>query len=162
MPATYTLSAADFSRDFDALKGLILSEWPDIEAGALDATDGEVDEVVRVVAEQTDHSRTLVRDQLAELQHIHNKSNNGPSVQIERMLNRLETRVNELSGQVKDELVPQARKRAVELRDEARERAMAAKDQVEEKVHENLLVSLLIAVGFGFIIGLLLGGSRGR
>ena len=61
MPATYTLSAADFSRDFDALKGLILSEWPDIEAGALDATDGEVDEVVRVVAEQTDHSRTLVR-----------------------------------------------------------------------------------------------------
>ena len=60
---------------------------------------------------------------------------------LETLLRRLEGQAQDLRGRVQNDLVPEA----------------------EKKVKENLLMSLAIALGFGLLLGLLLGSSgRGR
>ncbi|MCB9741307.1 MAG: DUF883 family protein [Alphaproteobacteria bacterium] len=174
--AAIQLSPESFTRDFSSLSPFILEEWPDLDADTLAKTEGDPDEVVRYVAEATDHSRTLVRKHLAEIQKVHGEAG---GIGVAQVLSRMEARLEALSGTIKDDMVPRARERAEQLRDEATERAerlreeaaeraaiakeqaTAAKEAVEEKARENILTSLLIALGFGFLLGLLMG-TRGR
>lgn len=164
MASTYSLSPDTFTRDFASISKLILEEWPELSAEELSQTEGEVDEVVRFVAERTDHSRTLVRAHLAEIQHVQGAETGS----VEQLLSRVEGRLEQLSGTLREELVPQVKDRAEQLRgdavaqaERAKERAAEAREAVEEKARENILTSLLIALGFGFLMGLLLG-NRGR
>ena len=175
MAADMQLAPEELTSNFEGIQALILEEWPQVDAERLAATKGDAGELVRVLAEQTDHSKLLIRAQLGELQHVWRgrQTDSGGVGGVDRMLQRVETRLNELTGHVKGDLVPEAQRRAsefkdhaqqraTEVRDQARERATVAARAAEEKVHENLLVSLLIAVGFGFVLGLLAGTSRGR
>ncbi len=49
------------------LARLILEEWPQVPADAVARAGGDLDRLVEVLAEHTDHTRALLRLQLAEL-----------------------------------------------------------------------------------------------
>ena len=156
--ASLIFNEGSFIDQFDGLKSLIREEWPQVEADALDATGGEPAAVIALVAEQTEHTRALIRSQLGELQHVLVLQGGGAK-RLEKAVQRLEERVDDFTHRVKDEWAPAARERVAG----AKERATHTREEVESTVHDHVLASLLIAVGFGWLLGLLVGGlSRGR
>jgi hypothetical protein len=147
-----------FKANFEAIAPLILEEWPSMSPESLMATEGELDQVVDHVSSVTDRTRLLVRQQLRELYQLSviapappprsriserlTKLANGTLTDsdLNTTLTLLEERTEELLGQFKKELLP----------------------ELNEKVRNNVGGSLLTALGVGFILGLLLGGNRGR
>ena len=156
--ANVVFNEADFTAHFDALKALIHEEWPQLDAGALDATDGDAAAVIQLGAEQTEHTRALGRSQLGELQHVLTLQGGGPR-RLEKAVKRLEEQVGQMRSRASNEWAPAARERVAGAKD----KVVHARDEVESKMHEHILISLLIAVGFGVVFGLLVGGfNRGR
>ena len=157
-------SAEQFKAKFEALQPVILDEWSHLQSEALAATGGQVEQVIDYIAAQTDRTRTLIRQQLAELyglveadeqngqgkapdsgtQSRESQSHASAFPQLERvenLLGLLESRTENLLKQVERDVMP----------------------QLNEKAKENVGTSLLTALGIGFILGLLVGGSgRGR
>lgn len=127
---------------FPTLRPLILEEWPGLDAGALDATEGDEDRLLTLITELTGGARTRARRQLDDLKALAAKDRAAQAAdRLETLLRRLEGQAQDLRGRVQNDLVPEA----------------------EKKVKENLLMSLAIALGFGLLLGLLLGSSgRGR
>lgn len=156
--ASLPVAPDTFKANFGAIAPLILEEWPSISHDNLMATEGEFDRVVDHVASVTDRTRLLVRQQLRELyqlailppaqprrsrlsERLTQLANGALSdSELNQTLTLLEERTEELLGQVKKEILP----------------------ELNEKVRNNVGGSLLTALGVGFILGLLLGGSRGR
>ena len=146
------LSPEQFQANFTSLTPLILKEWSQISSDKLKSTNGELELVIELIVNQTEHTRTLIRSQLAELLYLvqkkpndsfHNSVNikNSPSVDWEQNLNILEQRIEKLVSQLKQEILP----------------------EIGTKARENMGTSLLTAIGLGFILGLIFGGSsRGR
>lgn len=127
---------------FPTLRPLILEEWPGLDAAALDATEGDEDRLLTLITELTGGARTRARRQLDDLKALAAKDRAAQAAdRLETLLRRLEGQAQDLRGRVQNDLVPEA----------------------EKKVKENLLMSLAIALGFGLLLGLLLGSSgRGR
>lgn len=126
---------------FETLKPLLLAEWPTLDRAALDATLGDLDAVVELIAGATDKPRTLIRAQVDDLMALGSERRvRATAARIDEALRRLEERAGVVRDHVKKDLVPEA----------------------EQKVKENLLMSLLIALGVGLVLGLLMGGRRGR
>ena len=127
---------------FPTLRPLILEEWPGLDAAALDATEGDEDRLLTLITELTGGARTRARRQLDDLRALAAKDRAAQAAdRLETLLRRLEGQAQDLRGRVQNDLVPEA----------------------EKKVKENLLMSLAIALGFGLLLGLLLGSSgRGR
>ena len=73
------------------------------------------------------------------------------------MLHRLEKHVEPVQEQARQQ-ARQLRERGQHLAADVRE----AVPQAEEKLKENFWTTLLAALGIGVILGLLMGGSRGR
>ena len=139
------LSPEQFQANFASLTPLILKEWSQISSDKLKSTNGELELVIELIVTQTDHTRTLIRSQLAELLYLVQKNSvnikNSPSVDWEQNLNTLEQRIEKLVSQLKQEILP----------------------EIGTKARENMGTSLLTAIGLGFILGLIFGGSsRGR
>ena len=146
------LSPEQFQANFASLTPLILKEWSQISSDKLKSTNGELELVIELIVNQTEHTRTLIRSQLAELLYLFQKkpndsfhnsvnTNNSPSVDWEQNLNILEQRIEKLVSQLKQEILP----------------------EIGTKARENMGTSLLTAIGLGFILGLIFGGSsRGR
>lgn len=148
-----------------SLRALVLEEWPGLSAEALDAAIGETERLVELVAEHSGHTRALARRKLAELgQLVAEGQRAGDAApageggaagalpadlrrQVDALMRSLEERARHLGAQVREEVVPQAEQKVKEA---------------EDKLKENLLVSLLVAMGFGLLVGLILGGSLGR
>jgi ElaB/YqjD/DUF883 family membrane-anchored ribosome-binding protein len=140
-----TISARAFQADFEAVVPLIREEWPDVEKDALDGTGGSLDKVVALVAAKTEHTKALVKRQLSELHELSQKSEKKPmnlesalediEARARDLLDKIEAKGGEAAEHIKREVVPVA----------------------EEKVKENLLTSLLITLGLGFILGILFG-----
>jgi ElaB/YqjD/DUF883 family membrane-anchored ribosome-binding protein len=154
-----TAPQTEFTDRFDAIAPLILEEWPHLTAEELAATEGRLEAVIDYIALRTEHTRTLIRHHLAELAQIQrlrdkNQSDesdfsNPEKYQLEnyifptfdRALKTLEKRTENLIDRFEAELLPEANRKA----------------------KEHVGTSLLTALGIGFILGLLLGGSgRGR
>ncbi len=139
------ISARTFKTDFDRVAPLIREEWPEVEQDALLETGGTLEKVVDLVAGKTERTKALVKRQLRELHEIattagkEKPSLDGALHEIEararEILEKIEAKGGEAAAQIKKEVVPKA----------------------EEKVKENLLTSLLITLGFGFILGILFG-----
>lgn len=127
---------------FASLSALISAEWPQVPPEALTATAGDLDEVINLVAERTEHTRAYVRRQVEELSRLADEKGVPRSAaEVEALVGRLEARTRELAQQVEREVLP----------------------KLEAKAKENLGRSLLTALGIGFILGLLFGGLfRGR
>jgi len=155
---TSTLSPDTFKANFEAIAPLILEEWSSISPDSLMATEGEFDPVVDHIASVTDRTRLLVRQQLRELyllavvepapvrrsplsERLSQLADSPLSESDLKMtLAALEARTEEVLEQFKKDVLP----------------------ELNEKVRSNVGGSLLTALGIGFVLGLLFGGSRGR
>lgn len=130
----------------------------------LDETGGDIERVVAVVARATEHTRALVRRQLAELSGLTGAADAAAdplTARVEAALRRLEERTAGLRGQANDvvERASALAGRASEVADHVKQDLVP---EAEAKVKENPLVSLLVALGLGMILGLIIGGSFGR
>jgi ElaB/YqjD/DUF883 family membrane-anchored ribosome-binding protein len=134
--------AAAFVEHFDKLVPLIRDEWPTVDGDALQQTKGDYDLVVTLIAEQTEHTRALVRKQLDELSTMVPGGQASDIARLRHVVERLQARSQEIAGYVKGQMLKDAK----------------------QKVSDNPLVALLMALGFGLILGFLLrgGGSRER
>lgn len=153
-----SLTPDNFKANFAAIAPLILAEWSIVSPDSLHATTGELEQVVDCIATATDRTRILVRRQLSELYQIGVLEARQPKAlhrselftqlingslsesDLKETINRLEQRTEALLTQFKQEVLP----------------------ELNEKVRNHVGGSLLTALGIGFILGLLLGGSRGR
>jgi hypothetical protein len=132
--------AASFQGAFAALQPLILGEWPEVDAEALAATGGDLERVVALLAERTRHTRTLLNAQLAEILQVatapprqRDRGAGGSADPTDRIIAQLEERAAELLRELRGGLVERAR----------------------GKARESPLLTLLMAVGLGFILGVL-------
>ena len=132
-----------FAERFDKLTPMILNEWPSVDGDALLRTDGDFDLVVALIATETDHTKTLVKKQLEEITAIANE-NGSTDTEVRRlrqMVERLQAKSHDVTDYVKKQMVEDAR----------------------GQVEKNPLTALLVALGFGMLIGILLRGfGRGR
>ncbi|MBD2109087.1 hypothetical protein [Nodosilinea sp. FACHB-13] len=166
---TITHAKKAFKHQFDAMVPLILSEWPQLTEDNLLATKGDLELAVDYISSEMDNTKTRIRRHLNELadlvevdppvlSNVSRKSSvNGISsalkstvldateplgvskTSIDNLLDDLESRTENLIQELKAEMLPELEKRA----------------------RSNLGQSLLIALGLGFVLGLILGGKRG-
>jgi len=147
-----------FKESFEAIAPLIIAEWPQVSAEQLATTQGDLNLVVKCIATETEHTQALIRRQLQELYQIavDEKPKLKPSSfteQLKKLANEqltdsnlkeallhLESQTEKLMQQLKEEVLP----------------------EVNEKVQRHPMKSLLTAGAVGFVLGLLLGGRRGR
>lgn len=136
MTQTATLTAQDFRNIFGGVSPLITSEWPNVPAAELEACAGDLDKVVELVAQKTEHTKTLVKKQLAELAQLYQEGQ--PRLEkMKEVLHQMEERSRELAKYAKSDMLPDA----------------------QDKVKENVWMSLAIALGFGVLLGFILRGS---
>jgi hypothetical protein len=145
-----------FKRHFHALVPLAIAEWPDLSEANLLATEGDLDQAVNYISDATERTKTLVRRQLTELTGLIETKAEAvttatpmemaaavlPGVEkasIDRLLDDLESRTEHLIQELKAEMLP----------------------ELEQRARSNLGQSLLIALGLGFVLGLVVGGRRG-
>lgn len=161
------LSNDSFKHNLDELIPLIEAEWPSMDTEVIRAAEGDVDAVVDYIAAQTEHTRTLVRRQLAELNGLairdriaqetqtqpvangngssaksstNGTNGSGLSSEIDQILQVLERHTEDLVVQFKKDVLP----------------------EVGDRARSNIGTSLLTALGIGFVLGIILGGGRGR
>ncbi len=133
----------DFTEQFDRIRPMIREEWPEVDGDALAQTQGDFDRVVALIATETEHSKTLVKKQLRELSAIAN--DNGAAAgeselrKLRQMVERLQAKSKDVTDYVKEHMVTDARAR----------------------VERNPFMALLLAIGFGVLLGFILRG-RGR
>ncbi len=150
-----------FKHHFESMVPLLLSEWPQLTEENLVATEGDLDSTVVYISSETDRTKTLVRRQINELATLvegdasapEKVADNGAASSsleptgplgidkssIDNLLDDLESRTENLIQELKAEMLPELEKRA----------------------RSNLGQSLLIALGIGFVLGLILRGKRG-
>ncbi len=133
---------SDFENAMQAgLTPLLLEEWPEIDRAALDGAGQDLGEVVGVISTSTGRTKTLVKAQISELAVYAQSESDEKKDELSRiknMINRLESKSQEMVEYARGQ-IPQA----------------------QEKVRENLVVSLLVAVGLGFLLGFV-ARSAGR
>ena len=152
-PKEAPLSKSEFASAFADLQPAILAEWPQVDAAALAATQGDLDRAVGLIADETAHTKALVRRQLEELHRVvcapppprarpasprrdRGRDDGSVSESVDAMLHDLEQRAAHLLRDLRGGMLNDAR----------------------GKVRENVLFSLVIAIGFGFIVGVLFTG----
>lgn len=175
------LSDESLQENWGELMPLIQAEWPNIDTDVIKAAEGDLAAIVDYIAAQTEHTRTLVRRQLAELNSLairdriaaeapiksvtngnridnridthtnastdtetNNKTSNGNSSglssEIDQVLQVLERHTDDLLQQFKKDVLP----------------------EVSDRARSNIGTSLLTALGIGFLLGIIIGGGRGR
>jgi ElaB/YqjD/DUF883 family membrane-anchored ribosome-binding protein len=133
-----TITKETFKTSFPDLGPLLIEEWPEIDQAALDGTGGDLDKVVTLVSQKTEHTKTLVRRQIAELSKL--ASEEGMEGRMKKALHRLEEKTHEISEYVRGNMLPAA----------------------ESKVRDHLLVSMLTTAAFGFLLGFIFRGFGRR
>jgi hypothetical protein len=141
-----------FQRDFEKLRPLIAAEWPEVDAAELAATGGDLDAVIKLISDTVGKTRTQTRRLMAELIGEASTAAGGAAragtggvgdrlddeiERVKKIVERLEARSKHLVDYAKTDLKKDAR----------------------ETVEQNLLLSLIVAVGLGFLLGIL---TRGR
>lgn len=114
-----------------------------VDGQALEQTQGDYDLVVALIATETEHSKALVKKQLDELASV--SDGNGKTTdevrRLRQMVERLQHKSQDVANYVKKQMMTDAR----------------------DQVGKNPLAALLMAVGFGIVLGFLLRGlGRGR
>lgn len=177
--STFLLSRDEFKAHFAAIVPLILEEWPDVPPTILHNSEGEFDRVVTCIALSTEHTRSLIRRQLRELyllavaqpSHRQPQLDRGPlqpqssgSDLPQRQSSRLMERLTQLTSHPPTDA---DLKETIALLEERTEELLAQFKQevlpdLKEKAKQNIGGSLITALGIGFIVGLIVGGGRGR
>ena len=123
-----------FRDHFETLLPEIQRRWPEVASQALEATRGSLDEVVRVIAEQTGRAGTAVRPQLEDLLHRAGDRTRHLADSLEPLEQQLEQLLDDLN--------------------------QTLRPRIERPVRERPLLSLAIAAGVGLLLGSLLAGGR--
>ncbi len=141
--------AEAFKKHFSTIEPLIREEWPEVDTAALEQTEGNHDQVVDLVAEQTEHTKALVKRQLRELAELTVDEQSEELIgKVERrlkeaktVLESLQTKATDMASYVRRDMLPEAKTKAT----------------------EHPIAVLLMAIGLGFVLGFILRGSgRGR
>ncbi len=163
--ATRELSRTAFHDSFAKLTPVILAEWEQLDPDSLSETGGDLDKVVALVAERTAHTKALVRRQLQELWQVLSEPPRrrppSPGPQSGGAA-RPRPNLHNVLPETADELLRELEQRTSNILRELRGGVL--KD-TRVKVSDNLLFSLLVTLGLGFIVGVLFTGwnfRRGR
>jgi hypothetical protein len=146
------------------LQSAILEEWSEVDAEALAATSGQFDKVVALIAERTSRTKALIRRQLDELYRLVNEP---PDAEPTRRSGRgrrpaappSEGAASRAAAHV-DPLLEELERRTAQIMRELRGGLLG---DARQRVRENVILSLLIAIGLGFIVGIVYTGpGRGK
>ena len=128
------LSEQWFSERFESLLPRIQERWPNLAKQTLEATRGSLDELVRVISQDS------------------GKTSQGVQEQLEDLFNTASDRTKDLA----DSLEP-LEKQLEELLDELN---TTLRPLIEKPVRQRPLVAIGIATGIGVLLGVLLAGGR--
>src|SRR5262249_46000056 len=92
--AATEVSAEDFRAAFERVRPLVEKEWPAIDGAALEATAGDLDKVVDLVARETEKARDAVKQQLFAL---HAKATKKRFDRLEAIVDKLEKRTRDIA-----------------------------------------------------------------
>ncbi len=158
---------ATFASAFASLRPVIAAEWSEVDEDALAATDGDLDRVVALIAERTARTKALIRRQLEELYRVATEpvpAAHG-SARGRGRANRTAERGADRAGDAAtppgvDQLLAELERRTAQIMRELRGGFF---DNTRDRVRDNIFFSLIVAIGFGFIVGVLFtGSSRGK
>lgn len=173
--------AAEFEQAFGAVAPLVREEWPLLDAALLEATEGNLDRVIILVSTHVDRTRVATRRQLLELLDValaSRASNKAGSGETDPKSGVDESSVTPLphaasNGATKtaavssarsdfqvDEVIAAIRRLESFAAGEAKRVSNKMVPIAEAKVRQNLWVSIIMALGFGMIVGLWLNGGR--
>jgi hypothetical protein len=162
--------ASAFSRSFSGLQPAILEEWDEVDEESLLATGGELDKVLALLAERTQRTKALLRRQLEELYFVVKEEEpaepgapkTGPGRRHGQGQRQAERGAHgrRHGPEQYGELLKEFEERTAHIVKELRGNLF---DGARGRVKENVFFSLLIALGLGFIVGVLFtGGGRGK
>ena len=124
----------NFRERFDSLLPSIRERWPDLAEQTLEATRGSMDEVARLIEQNTGLTSQGVREQLEELMQTAEVSGR----QLADSLDPLEEQLEQLLDELNSTLRP----------------------RIERPVRQRPLLALGVALGFGMVLGSMLRGGR--
>lgn len=129
-------SASDhhFRERFDSLLPSIRRRWPDLAQHTLEATRGSMDEVVRLIEQNTGLTPQGVREQLEELMHSAGEGGRHLADSLDPLEQQLEQLLDELNTTLRP--------------------------RIEQPVRQRPLLAVGVALGVGVLIGSLLSGGR--
>ncbi|MBT67289.1 MAG: hypothetical protein CMN98_09150 [Synechococcus sp. NP17] len=123
-----------FRDRFEALVPEIQRLWPEVSHQALEATRGSFDDVVELIASQSDRAVQTVKHQLEDLTLEPGESARSLADTLEPLEKQLEQLLDELNSTLRP--------------------------KIERPVRQRPLLSLAIAAGVGVLVGALLTGGR--
>jgi len=144
-----------FRERFAAVGPLIRAEWPAVEPTLLEATKGELDAVVTLIAKHADRTRVATKRALLELLSEADRviDVNGASGASSK---------GSASPDAIDDALAALRRFEAFAGDEAKRMKATIVPDAEAHVRKNVWSSLLIALGIGLVLGLWFNGGRGR
>ena len=123
-----------FRERFESLLPTIRERWPDLAEHTLEATRGSMDEVVRLIEQNTGLTPQGVREQLEELMHSAGESGRHLADSLDPLEQQLEQLLDELNTTLRP--------------------------RIEQPVRQRPLLAVGVALGVGVLIGSLLSGGR--
>jgi len=123
-----------FRERFDSLLPSIRDRWPELAHHTLEATRGSIDEVARLIEQNTGLTPQGVREQLEELMQTAEASGR----QLADSLDPLEQQLEQLLDELNSSLRP----------------------RIERPVRQRPLLAVGVALGLGMVLGSLLSGGR--
>ena len=123
-----------FRERFDSLLPSIRERWPELAHHTLEATRGSMDEVARLIEQNTGLTPQGVREQLEELMHTAEQGGR----QLADSLDPLEQQLEQLLDELNTTLRP----------------------RIERPVRQRPLLALGVALGVGVMLGSMLSGGR--
>ena len=123
-----------FRERFESLLPSIRRRWPDLAQHTLEATRGSMDEVVRLIEQNTGLTPQGVREQLEELMHSAGEGGRHLADSLDPLEQQLEQLLDELNTTLRP--------------------------RIEQPVRQRPLLAVGVALGVGVLIGSLLSGGR--
>jgi ElaB/YqjD/DUF883 family membrane-anchored ribosome-binding protein len=155
-----------FRQGFDVLSPKILSEWSKVDPVELEASRGELANVVEIVARTTERAPSEIEAKLRAMAEPEAKPadegapKSAEAKSTEAKSGSLSDKLHDAAKQM-DQVVSAVRRFEAFAAQEAKRVKGDVLPAAETKIKNNLWTSLFIALGLGFLLGLLVRG-RGR
>jgi ElaB/YqjD/DUF883 family membrane-anchored ribosome-binding protein len=144
-----------FRQGFRALSPKILREWSKVDPVELEASGGELSSVVEIVARSTERSPGEVEAKLRALSEPDPIDAETKSEEVKT--GKLADKLHDAAKQM-DQVVGAVKRFEAFASEEAKRMKGAVLPAAEAKLKNHLWTSLFVALGLGFLLGLLLRG----